>query len=136
MKIYTDGACRGNPGPAACSFIALTKTGEIAKSFYLGIATNNRAEYSAVIYALKYVKGLKDADEIELFTDSELVVKQLLGEYDVKNPSLLASYNTVMELSESIILVPTHVPRTDPMIVRCDALCNKTLDEESGRRAW
>jgi ribonuclease HI len=132
MKVYTDGACRGNPGPAAIAFIAYANT-EIRKSSYIGLSTNNRAEYAAVLSALGYLSGLQGFEEIELFTDSELVVRQLLGEYKVTNVTLLPLYNKVMELTENSILVPTHVPRDHPIIKECDAMCNKTLDEEIAR---
>lgn len=136
MKVYTDGACRGNPGPAATAFIAFAST-EIRKASYIGLATNNRAEYGAIISALGYLQGVRGADEIELYSDSEVVIRQLLGEYEVKAPALKPLYDKVMELSENIILIPTHVPRSNEFIAQCDAMCNKILDDEARKgRVW
>lgn len=134
MKVYTDGACRGNPGPAAFAFIISTVP-ETRKAGYIGIATNNRAEYIAIIEALRTIKSLKIADEIELFTDSELVVRQLLGEYEIKNAALKLLNHEVLTLAEDIVLVPTHVPRSNESIAECDAMCNKILDQNK-EKAW
>ena len=90
--INCDGGARGNPGPAASAFIA-RKNGKIIieRSKFLGNATNNIAEYSGVIDALTWLKNYNYHVEdlfIEIFLDSELVTKQLLGIYKTKNPKL------------------------------------------------
>lgn len=97
LHIYADGACWGNPGPAAIG--AVIKDEERRKlveiSEYLGKGTNNQAEYKAVIAALK--SALKfNADEVVLYLDSELIIRQLAGEYKVKNALLRPLY---MELA-------------------------------------
>ena len=134
MKVYTDGACRGNPGPAAFAFI-ISSIPESRASGYIGVATNNRAEYTAIIEALRELKRIEYEGDVELFSDSEVVVRQLLGEYEVKNAGLKSLWTIVMELSDKMVLVPTHVPRTHPMIKQCDAMCNATLDKET-HRVW
>ena len=85
LKVYTDGGSRGNPGKSACAFIVV-KDGNIIKedSKFLGIKTNNEAEYTAIISALSFVKE----KEFNLFSDSELVIKQLNREYQVRQGHL------------------------------------------------
>jgi len=99
LTIYTDGACKGNPGPAAIGVIVkdnLQK--EVARiSEYIGHATNNKAEYRAVIAALNTAMKLK-AEELVLYIDSELVVRQLTGRYKVKSCSILPLYTKASEL--------------------------------------
>lgn len=87
--IYTDGGSRGNPGPSALGVVLADENGKIFKKYshYLGEVTNNQAEYEAVIFALSKAKqlGIKN---IELRIDSELIGKQLLGEYKIKDADL------------------------------------------------
>lgn len=90
LLVHTDGGARGNPGPAGIGvYIQNADTGEVLEehAVYLGKTTNNQAEYRAVIFALERARLLK-ADEVEIVTDSELLVKQAQGEYRVKNPDL------------------------------------------------
>ena len=134
MQVFTDGACRGNPGPAAFAFI-ISSIPESRKAGYIGVATNNRAEYTAIIEALRELKRIEYEGDVELFSDSEVVVRQLLGEYEVKNASLASLWTQVIELSDKMVLVPAYVPRTHPMIKQCDAMCNKVLDAEK-HRVW
>ena len=86
LLLYSDGGARGNPGPAAIAFLAVTEAGQIIKadSRFIGKATNNQAEYNALIAALEFAKAFK-AQEVTCHLDSELVGKQLKGEYSVKN---------------------------------------------------
>jgi ribonuclease HI len=99
LNIYVDGASWGNPGPAAIG--AVIKDGkqkELARvSQYIGEATNNQAEYQAVIFALKEALRFKAA-EVTLYLDSELVAKQLAGSYKVKNLFLFPLYKEAAEL--------------------------------------
>ncbi|MBC8274435.1 MAG: ribonuclease HI family protein [Chloroflexi bacterium] len=99
LNIYADGASWGNPGPAAIG--AVIKDGkqkELASvSQYIGEATNNQAEYQAVIAALKAAARFK-ATEITLYLDSELVVRQLAGSYKVRNLFLFPLYKEAAEL--------------------------------------
>lgn len=94
--IYTDGASRGNPGSASVGVAICNEKGEIVKTYshYLGEdITNNEAEYQAVIHALKkftalFGKQLAKKSEVEIRADSELLVKQIKGEYKVSNPRI------------------------------------------------
>ena len=104
--IYTDGGSRGNPGPAAGGVIFCNEKGEAFKKFseYLGDNfTNNEAEYQAVIFALKkfkalFGKKLAVLTEIELRSDSELLIKQLEGEYKILEPKIVSLFITVWNL--------------------------------------
>ena len=92
LNIYTDGGARGNPGPAASSFVAIDEGKVIHKnSLYLGVRTNNEAEYEAVILALSWLINNLDILEhkdIVFKLDSELVARQLSGIYKIKSPNL------------------------------------------------
>ena len=101
LRIYTDGACWGNPGPAAIgAVIRDDEQKEIAKiSQYIGHGTNNQAEYQAVIAALKEAIKL-DPSEVILYLDSELISRQLAGRYRVKSLSLLPLYTEAAALSK------------------------------------
>ncbi len=101
LKIYVDGASWGNPGPAAIGVIIRDEQqrvlGKISK--YIGHSTNNQAEYQAVITALKAATKF-EAATITLYLDSELVAKQLIGSYKVKNLFLFPLYQEAAELSK------------------------------------
>jgi len=103
--IYTDGGSRGNPGPSAAGFIFCNERGVIFKKYseYLDEATNNEAEYQAVILAFKkfkqvFGKKLAKNSEIELRSDSELLIKQLNGEYKILEPKIQHLFLTVWNL--------------------------------------
>lgn len=133
LMLYSDGGARGNPGPSAIAFVAVTETGHVVKSdsCFIGEHTNNQAEYNALIAALEFAVALK-AQEVVCHLDSELVVKQLNGEYDVKNFELQTLWRQVQKLKtcfKKICFV--NVPRENPQIQRADALVNETLDEET-----
>jgi ribonuclease HI len=129
IVIYTDGGARGNPGPAAIG-VLLVGESEKLHSEFLGTATNNQAEYSALIRALEMAQDAS-ADSLECFSDSELMVNQLNGCYKVKNPELLKLYKRVKDLEKGFKEVSyTHVRRTNPFIKRVDAALNETLDKE------
>jgi ribonuclease HI len=133
LVLYSDGGARGNPGPAAIAYLAVSEAGQIIKadSRFIGEATNNQTEYHALIAALEFAKAFK-AQEVTCHLDSELVGKQLKGEYAVKNLELQKLWRTVRELSICFKKINfVNVPRTNPYIQRADALVNKTLDEES-----
>lgn len=89
LTTFTDGGARGNPGPAAAGIVIKNEAGETVAHYgeYLGAQTNNYAEYSALLSALKKAKEL-GATEVHCVLDSELVVKQMRGEYKVKEPTL------------------------------------------------
>ena len=103
--IYTDGGSRGNPGPAAVGFVFCNEKGQTIKEYseYLGETTNNDAEYQAVILALKkfkalFGKKLAKNSEIELKSDSELLIKQLNGEYKILEPRIQSLFITAWNL--------------------------------------
>lgn len=131
--IYCDGGARGNPGKAAAAFV-VEKNGKVivSKAVYLGIKTNNIAEYSAVIYALKWLVENSDIrnqiSDIRFVLDSELVVKQLNGLYKVKNEKLRGYYFSISELLKTIPrkIIFTNVDRSKNKLA--DFLVNKKLD--------
>ena len=88
-KLFTDGGSRGNPGPAAYGFVLEAEDGTVldARGEAIGVATNNVAEYSALVAGLERAVEV-GVDELEVVSDSELLVKQMRGEYRVKNQAL------------------------------------------------
>ena len=103
LVIYTDGASRGNPGRAAIGAILKDEKGALVATISRGIgkATNNQAEYQAVIAALEKAISM-GADSVELNSDSELIVKQIKGQYRVKKESLRPLYENVMQLKSRL----------------------------------
>jgi ribonuclease HI len=131
LFLYSDGGARGNPGPAAIAYLALTENGEIVKAdtSFIGEHTNNQAEYNALIAALEFAAN--KTEEVICHLDSELVAKQLKGEYSVKNPELRKLWCRAQELKRCFKKTSfVNVPRTNIYIQRADALVNKTLDEQ------
>ena len=127
--IYTDGAARGNPGPAAIGVVLKDNAGATVATVCkaLGRATNNQAEYTAVITGLEKAISL-GAKEVLLKSDSELVVKQLMGQYKVKNADLREMYQKVIKLTGKLTkFSAANIPREQNR--QADALCNKALDE-------
>jgi len=130
LQIYSDGASRGNPGISAIAFMIVTEDGKLLKRYskYVGIRTNNQAEYEALICALEAASPLTD-QEVTCYMDSELVVKQLNGEYQVRNPELKTLWFKVQELKQKFQRVTfANAPRTDIYIENVDRLANQTLD--------
>src|ERR1051325_4213269 len=112
LEIFTDGACSGNPGPAAIGVVIKTN-GETIKeiSRSIGNATNNIAEYTALIWALQEALVLK-ADEVFVKTDSELMYKQIIGEYKVKHEGIKPLFDQVEHLIKGFKRAEfKHVPR-------------------------
>ncbi len=133
LKLYSDGGARGNPGPAASAFLALDEKGMVltANSRYVGLRTNNQAEYEALIAALEYAQSV-EAEEVICYLDSELVARQMKGEYSVKNPELRKLYLKAHALRVRFKVVNFfNVSRTNGFIQKADALVNKTLDEQA-----
>ncbi|MCL2287888.1 MAG: ribonuclease HI family protein [Candidatus Bathyarchaeota archaeon] len=132
LTLYSDGGARGNPGPAAAAFLAIENT-EIIKTDtrYLGIRTNNQAEYEALTMALEYALNAK-ADEVTCYLDSELVGRQMKGEYKIKNPELhklyLKAHAIRVQFKKTEIY---NVNRTNNYIQKADALVNKTLNKQT-----
>lgn len=135
LIVYSDGGARGNPGPSAYAIVVCDADREIIyeRSEYIGINTNNVAEYRGLIAGIGKAIDL-DADEVEFIMDSELVIKQMRGEYKVKAPQLLNLYHDARSLVSSIKKVKfTHVKRADKMITRADALLNEEMDRNIPR---
>jgi lactoylglutathione lyase len=138
LKIYSDGGARGNPGPAAIAFIALNDKGETVKadSRFIGVHTNNQAEYEALLMALKFASDQK-TQEVVCHLDSELVAKQLNGEYAVKNNELWQLWRKVQVLKVCFKKISfVNVPRKNPKMEMADELVNRTLDEQVGGKEW
>ena len=132
LIVYTDGASRGNPGPAAIGVVIRDEQGRvIAKiSEAIGRTTNNRAEYFALIAGLKEALRL-GAEQVELKMDSELIVRQLTGKYRVRNPALKPLFNQAHQLMKEFQSSPiVHIPREQNKAA--DALSRKPLRKTSG----
>jgi ribonuclease HI len=136
LRIFSDGGARGNPGPAAIAFLVLDeKAMKIAEhAYYIGKHTNNQAEYEALIMALKFAET-QNPQEVVCHLDSELVAKQVTGEYAVKNPQLKKLWSDVQILKRSFKKISfVYVPRENSQIARADALVNMVLDEHAALR--
>jgi ribonuclease HI len=129
LRLFTDGAARGNPGPAGLGLVLEDEEGMRlwGGHRYVGTATNNQAEYLALI------EGLQEAarwnpDRLEVYMDSLLVVEQLAGRYRVKNPDLRPLHARALALLGSFRdSVVSHVPREKNR--GADALANRAIDE-------
>lgn len=112
-KLYTDGGSRGNPGESACAFVICKMDGTVVEKagFYLGIATNNQAEYYGFMRGLERCRDL-GIDKVSLYSDSELVVNQMNGKYKVKNQELAPLHQEVKALADSFErVIFVHIPR-------------------------
>ena len=135
ITIYTDGGSRGNPGPAGAGIVFCNEEGKIFKkySYYLGDKlTNNEAEYLAVIFALKNFKkffGVKIAkvSTVCLKSDSQLIVKQMKGEYKVKNPEIQKLFLEVWNLRTDFQDVKFKFIKREKN-KEADAMVNEALD--------
>lgn len=133
LIIFTDGGARGNPGPAGLGVYITDESGKVVMehSRYLGEKTNNQAEYLAVVDALEHATQL-GADEVDMFLDSELIVKQLHGEYRVKNKELASLFVRVWNLSTGFKKIRyTHVRREKNK--DADRLVNEAIDRHMKR---
>tara|TARA_Y100000310_G_C20650152_1_gene798941 strand:+ start:257 stop:640 length:384 start_codon:yes stop_codon:yes gene_type:complete len=126
MKVYTDGGSRGNPGKAACAFVVISK-GKIIKqkSKFLKIKTNNEAEYNAIIFALENIKQ----KQFEIISDSELIIKQITGEYRINKSHLALLNQKVRGLISARKIKFSTVKRENKFISLADELVNKELDK-------
>lgn len=131
LRIWTDGGSRGNPGPAAIG-VVIEKDGlkEARIGKCIGDATNNIAEYSAVLEAFEFVEANIGEASIEFFIDSELVVRQLNGQYKVKDANLKVFFLKIREKSLTLggKIKFTHVRREQNR--EADELVNKALDSK------
>jgi ribonuclease HI len=129
--LFADGGSRGNPGPAAGAAVLLDPDGELLEEIgaYLGVATNNVAEWTALVLGLEAAvkRGVR---RLAIRLDSELVVKQLRGEYRVKHAGLLPLYERARRLLRAFSEVDIrHVPRNENKLA--DSLVNRVLDQEA-----
>ena len=126
-KMYTDGGSRGNPGKAAIGVVIYNEKDKVIEkiSKYIGTATNNVAEYSALLVGVLALKKLK-CTEVEMFLDSLLIVNQLNGKYRVKDSKMKKLYLKVMENLEDIDWTVAHVKRNKNKVA--DKLVNDALD--------
>ncbi len=135
VKLYTDGGARGNPGPAAAGVNIILDKKEYVYGFYLGERTNNQAEYLALELGLKSVADLLKEGafraKVSVFMDSELIVRQLNGEYKVKDQLLQKHFSQVKSLIKEFAMVEfTHIPRK--LNKTADSAVNKVLDIQDG----
>lgn len=129
MKLYSDGGARGNPGPSAGAAILLDVNGAQVFNIgeYFGIGTNNQAEYKGLLLGLTECLSRQILD-LDCFLDSELIVKQLKGEYKVKDQTLSQLYQSVQMLLPKFAKVSfTHVPRSNNKLA--DKKVNEILDQ-------
>ena len=127
LVIFTDGAAEPNPGPAAIGAIIKDEQGRLVASISrrIGQATNNQAEYKAIIAALEEATRL-GAEEVDIKSDSELVVKQINGRYRVKRKTLKPLYQQVKQLISPLAgFTITHIPREQN--IEADELANIAL---------
>lgn len=134
LVLFADGGSRGNPGPAASGAVLLASDGTVLREIglYLGIATNNVAEWTALRLGLE--AALEDgARSISVRMDSELVVKQFRGEYRVKHPDLQPLHRRAIALARRFERLDIrHVPRAQNKLA--DAVVNRVLDQERSAR--
>lgn len=130
LFIYTDGASRGNPGHASYGFTISDENGKLIheEGNYIGIATNNIAEYTAVLEAFKFIKkNYQPPLEIILYADSKLLAEQLSGRYKIKNPGLKYLFDKIKILESQIGLISyNHIYRSKNTLA--DNLANQALD--------
>ena len=129
VRVHIDGAARGNPGPAGVGVLILGPNGEVVERLhrFIGEATNNVAEYQALLLALERVleRGYTD---LEVRSDSELLVRQIQGRYQVKNPGLRPLYAAARERLAALRSFDIrHVPREEN--AEADRLANRGIDE-------
>jgi len=130
VKIYADGGSRGNPGPSSSGFVVLDLEDKILvdKGVYLGITTNNQAEYTALKLGLEEARKM-GVREVDVYMDSLLVVNQMKGIFKVKNRDLWPLYEAIKQLAATFKRISfTHVPRELNKLA--DAAVNRALDEQ------
>lgn len=129
--LNTDGGSRGNPGPAGSGFVLTDPNGLAISSGgrFLGVATNNAAEYDALVWGLQVAKT-RGCRAVEVRMDSELIVRQMTGEYRVKNKGLKQLFANALSLVQDFEAVRfVHVPREDN--TKADRLANEAMDARS-----
>jgi len=136
MIIYVDGGARGNPGPAAIGFVVFDESHTELHRFgtAIGKRTNNYAEYSALIEALTYLTAknsntetVSSTNRTTIYSDSELIVRQMNGEYKVKDPKLIPLHRKAQGLMKQIEAVHIHHIRRNENSI-ADSIVNRVLD--------
>ncbi len=128
LTVYVDGASRGNPGPAAIGIVMRDEGGAtvVRLSAFIGRTTNNQAEYTALIAALEEA-GRLGALRLDIRTDSQLMARQILGQYKVRNENIRPLYEEAMRLLAGFASYGiVHIPRQQN--AEADALANEALD--------
>jgi ribonuclease HI len=129
LRIFSDGAARGNPGLAGAGAVLVLPSGEVVERLgrFLGRQTNNHAEYVGAILGLERAQAL-GAEEVELIADSQLLIRQLGGQYKVRSPTLRPLYQEARDLLAGFRRYTlTHVPREENR--EADAMSNRAIDE-------
>lgn len=132
VKLFADGGSRGNPGPSASGFVILDLEDNILvdKGVYLGVTTNNQAEYTALKLALEECKKMS-VKEVEVYMDSLLVVNQIKGIFKVRNRDLWPIHDAIKKLAADFKHISfSHVPREFNKLA--DAAVNRALDDHLG----
>ncbi len=133
--VYTDGGSRNNPGPSALGVVIKIDSGIKKYGKFIGSATNNEAEYSAVVFALKKIKQLignekAEKSKIEIRADSELLINQLNGKYKIKEKNLVPFFIDIWNLKQDFGDIKFfHIPREENK--EADKLVNKELDNKN-----
>src|SRR3954452_12749386 len=132
FTVHVDGGSRGNPGPAAAAAVATDASGELLgeRKRYIGETTNNVAEYQGVLLALELAREL-GASDVEVVNDSELVARQIGGQYRVKQEHLKPLHREVMDALRDFDRWQVRSVRREQN-VRADELVNEALDARSG----
>ena len=133
LTVYTDGASRGNPGKSGAGIFIIDEYNKktISLKQYLGILTNNEAEYRALIIALEYLAEFTNTPgrfNINFLSDSQLLINQINGIYSVKSPNIIPLYNKAKKLIENLNAAYSfkHIPRT--LNFKADKLANSAID--------
>ncbi|HEX5748622.1 MAG TPA: ribonuclease HI family protein [Archangium sp.] len=129
LKLFSDGAARGNPGPAGAGAVLVDAEGRVVARLgrFLGVQTNNYAEYMGLLLGLKHARSL-GVKELEVLADSELLIRQLQGRYQVKSPTLRPLYEEASALLKEFSRVKlAHVPREKNKAA--DEMSNRAIDE-------
>lgn len=132
LRVYSDGAARGNPGLAGAGAVLISPDGAVVERLgkFLGTQTNNVAEYTALLLGLTRAKAL-GARAVDVFADSELMIRQLEGRYQVKAPGLKPLYEEARALLRGFAQVTLqHIPRAQN--ADADEMSNRAIDERMG----
>ena len=130
LRVTSDGAARGNPGPAGAGAVLFDEEGQVLERLgkFLGRQTNNVAEYHGLLLGLRRAQEL-GAEELEVVADSELVIRQLSGAYQVKAPALRELHSEALSLLKAFRKVKlVHVPRA--VNAEADEMSNRAIDEK------